>query len=127
MHALRMREIKKDGHVVADLLLELRIRGVNSGVCVVTTEYANTTETWERIIKWTSSTEVIDCVAGTGTRCDESRPGGRRHAKRDQLRAHKNRLLLDTIGSDRPNLRQHVLTSVVNSIARSEHRLPFFR
>src|ERR1700738_2763635 len=112
MHALRMREVEVDRKVFGNLLLERNVRGIDSRICIVLTKDPHARA--ER-----------NATARSGG--NNVRPGRwlRRSSEAGERegRGAGDTKLLGAVVGDRTNLRQHILSPVIDSIARSQKRV----
>src|SRR5260370_23361353 len=108
-----MSKIEIHGKVPGDLLLETDIRRVDSWICIVLTKHPHAGAKWN-----------------PATRCDGYDIGPRRRLGRStktcggESRCADYAKLLCAIVGNRSHLRQHVLSSVVDTIAGPQDRLP---
>src|SRR5689334_4396484 len=106
MHALRMSEVKVQREIAGDLLLELYVRRVDSGIGVILTKDAH------RGPGRNTSRRRYRLYAGPGRWL-----GGSAKAGKSETGVTKNSELLHAVVGDRSDLRQHILPPIENSIA----------
>src|SRR5262249_55582943 len=108
MDAFRMREVEIQREVFSNLLLELNVGCVDSGIRIVFAEHADRRECRKTTQRWNIHDarprwQALTVAAPKGrSACDTK--------------------LLHAIVCDRTNLRQHVLPAVENTRTRTNHR-----
>src|SRR5687768_17613734 len=122
MDAFRMRVVEIERPVGCYLLFEADVHCVDARVFVIATKHAHTAETWERV-----ANTAVDARRDSRRRRRDTRPHWTRHAQRDDRRIQEDRLLLHAVRRDRSDLRQHVLSRVVDAGARANDRFAFLR
>src|SRR5687767_5268812 len=113
MDALRVGEVKIQGKISEQFLLEGCVECVDARVGVIAAEHAHPREARKGISASSSST----CAGGW-----RHQPGPGRTNKGIREKATGDRLLLYAIGGDRSYLREHVLPAVIDSITGAEDR-----